>query len=272
MANKGIDVSVHNGKINWKAVAGENIDFSIIRAGYGKMESQKDERFEYNFSGCKDNGIKCGAYWFSYASSVNEASEEAQACLKTLRDKKLEYPVFFDIENDFQSKLSKKLCSYIAKTFCDAMEAEGYFVGIYSNKSFLESNISDDVLKRYTVWVAHTGVDQTSYKNPYGIWQFSHTGRVNGIDTAVDLNSGYIDYNSIIVPKGFNGYKSAAVFNKGDVVRVKQGAKSYTNESLASFVYSTDYIISEIRNNRAVITFNDVVVAAVRTDNLIKIS
>ncbi len=270
MIKKGIDVSVHNGNINWKAVADEKIDFAIIRAGYGKIESQKDVRFENNFSGCKEQNIQCGVYWYSYASSANEAAEEADACLKSIRDKKFEYPVFFDIENEFQSKLPSKVCSEIAKTFCDAMEESGYFVGLYSYKSFLESNISEEVLKRYTVWVAHTGVDKTSYKNPYGIWQFSHTGRINGIDTAVDLNSGYIDYSSIIVPKGFNGYKSELVFNKGDIVRVKKGAKSYTNESLASFVYDRDHVISEIRNNRAVITFNDIVVAAVRTDNLIK--
>ncbi len=272
MLKRGVDVSVHNGNINWKAVAGEKIDFSIIRAGYGKSESQKDERFENNYYGCKEQNIECGAYWYSYASSASEAAEEAKVCLKVIKDKKFEYPIFFDIENNFQAKLSINTCSEIVKTFCNIMEDEGYFVGVYSYKSFLESYISEEVRNRYTVWVSHTDVDQTSYKSPYGIWQFSHTGRVNGIDTAVDLNSGYVDYSSIIAPKGYNGFntQNSTVFKKGDIVRIKKGAKSYSHESLASFVYNRDHIISEIRNNRAVITFNDIVVAAVHTDNLIK--
>lgn len=203
---KGIDVSVHQGDIDWKKVKADSVKFAIIRAGYGRDISQKDAQFEKNYAGCKSNSILAGAYWYSYALSAEEAKREAAACLKSIENKVFEYPIYFDIENKTQLALSKDMLQKITKAFCNELESAGYWVGIYSYKSFLESNFTSEFLKRYAVWVAHTGVTQTTFKYPYGIWQYSHTGKINGINTSVDLNYAYIDYPKTMKSAGLNGF------------------------------------------------------------------
>lgn len=95
---KGIDVSVHNGDIDWGKVKTDGIGFAIIRAGYGRLASQKDKRFEQNYSGAKAAGIPVGAYWYSYAMNENEARQEADVFLSVIKGKQFEMPVYFDLE------------------------------------------------------------------------------------------------------------------------------------------------------------------------------
>ncbi len=202
----GIDVSTHQGKIDWKKVKADGIEFAILRAGYGREISQKDTRFEENYAGCKANGIYTSAYWYSYALTSEAAKMEADVFLKVLDGKTFEYPVYFDIENKTQLALAKKLLQEITVAFCNTIEAAGYWVGIYSYKSFLESNFTPEILERYAIWVAHTGVKQTDFKYQHGIWQYSHTGEVNGINTNVDLNYSYTEYPEIMKSSGLNGF------------------------------------------------------------------
>lgn len=96
--SKGIDVSKHQGKIDWHRVKNSGVDFAILRAGYGKYDNQKDERFEENYSNAKNAGIKLGAYHYSYAKSVDDAKKEAEIFLKWISGKQFEYPVAFDVE------------------------------------------------------------------------------------------------------------------------------------------------------------------------------
>lgn len=225
MTKYGIDVSEHQGSVNWSQVSA---DFCMIRAGYGKTVSQKDKCFEANYKGCKANNIPCGAYWYSYAVSPAEAKLEASACLEAIKGKQLEYPVFFDIEEQRQLVLGKDACSEIARTFLEAVEKAGYFVGIYSSKDFLESYISEDIRTRYTVWVAQYGVSSTDYSGSFGMWQKSGSGTAAGISVNVDLDECYIDYPSIIKSKGLNGYdkKDAAEKEEKDVALTIDG-KTY---------------------------------------------
>ncbi len=273
MGIKGIDVSTHNGNIDWKKVRESGIDFAIIRAGYGKSSDQVDAQFENNYKGCKQNDIKCGFYWYSYAASKQEANQEALTFIKTIKNKTPEYPVYIDIEDKVQQSLSKKDCTDIVKTFCDNMEDAGYYAGIYSYKSFLENKLFPETLKRYTVWLAHINIDKTNYTYPYDIWQYSHTGCIDGVKSDVDLNIGYKDFSNIIKNNGYNGFKKTEnQIKKGSVVRLIKDADSYSGESLAGFVYNRDHVVSEINGKRAVITFDGIVVAAVNTDDLILIS
>ena len=203
---KGIDISRHQGAIDWSRVKSDDISFAILRAGYGKSISQKDERFERNYAGCIGNDIHVGAYWYSYAVSTAEARQESEACLRAIDGKKFAYPIYFDIEDKTQSGLSRQTLEDITRTFCEHLESAGYWVGIYSYKAFLESKFSADFLKRYAVWVAHTGVKETNFKYPYGIWQYSHTGNVKGIQSDVDMNYCYQDYPAMMKKAGLNGY------------------------------------------------------------------
>lgn len=204
---KGIDISRHQGVIDWGRVKNDGIEFAILRAGYGKSISQKDERFERNYTGCIGNDIHVGAYWYSYAVTEEEAQLEAEACLRSIAGKKFAYPIYFDIEDKTQSGLSRQQLEAITATFCERLERAGYWVGIYSYKAFLESKFSEDFLKRYAVWVAHTGVTETNFKYAYGIWQYSHTGTIKGIQSDVDLDYCYRDYPTMMKKAGLNGYE-----------------------------------------------------------------
>ncbi len=217
---KGIDVSFAQGNINWGNV---NTDFAIIRAGYGREASQKDSQFENNYAGCKSNSIPVGAYWYSYAMSESEAVQEYKACLEVIKGKTFEYPVYFDIEEPEQLALGKAKCTAIAKAFLSTVESAGYWVGIYSSKSSLENYISEDLRKRYAVWVAHY-TDKTDYSGTYGMWQHSSSGKVNGINGNVDLNYCYADYPSAIKAKGLNGFKKPSAAKALDTDGYKKGS------------------------------------------------
>lgn len=224
-AIKGIDVSRHQGTINWKKVKSDGVKFAILRAGYGREISQKDEQFENNYKGCKANGIPCGVYWYSYAMSAEEAKKEATACLATIKGKQFEYPIYFDIEERKQLELGKTACTAITKAFLETVESSGYWVGIYSSKSHLESYISEDVRKRYAVWVAHYGVNKTTYSGQFGMWQKSSEGKVDGISGNVDLNECYIDYPAEIKKAGLNGFKKT--ISKTETVQPKPVKPKY---------------------------------------------
>ena len=205
---KGIDVSVHNGNIDWNRVKSAGIDFAILRAGYGRLASQKDERFEQNYSGAKAAGVPVGAYWYSYAMSEDEARLEADVFLSVIKGKQFEFPVYYDVEEKKQFALGKEKVSAIMRAFLERVEAAGYFVGLYGSASSLTTHTADDIKSRYTIWLAHW-VNQTSYGGAYGIWQHSEKGRVDGINGNMDLDICYKDFPTIIKGKGLNGWGKA---------------------------------------------------------------
>lgn len=202
---KGIDVSVHNGDIDWGKVKTDGIDFAIIRAGYGRLASQKDKRFEQNYSGAKAVGIPVGAYWYSYAMNENEARQEADVFLSVIKGKQFEMPVYFDLEEKKQFDLGKEQVSAIMRAFLEKVESAGYFTGLYGSASSLTTHTADDIKSRYTIWLAHW-VNQTNYSDAYAIWQYSSKGKVAGINGNVDLDICYKDFPVIIKGKALNGF------------------------------------------------------------------
>ena len=204
MLFKGIDVSRWQGYIDWaKVKASGKVEFAILRAGYGKHASQKDERFEEYYAGCKKNGIPVGVYWFSYATTKADALLEAEACYQCIKGKTFEYPVMFDYEE--RSQCNSTVARNVIPAFMEAMKAKGYYVGLYSYYSLLKSYVPDDIESKYDIWVAHYA-SSTPYKGHKG-WQYSSTGRVNGINGDVDMDYIYVDYPSIIKAAGLNGLK-----------------------------------------------------------------
>ena len=203
---KGIDVSSHQGKIDWNKVKAAGIQFAILRAGYGKISTQKDSCFESNYAGAKAAGIPVGAYWYSYAKTPEDARLEADLFLETLKGKKLEYPAFMDVEEQTQFALGKSKVSEIIETFLMRVEKAGYWVGLYMSASPLKQYVADAIKQRYAIWVANYGVSKPSYNGSYGIWQYSASGKVDGITGDVDLDNGYVDYPGKIKEKGLNGF------------------------------------------------------------------
>lgn len=216
---KGIDVSYSQSVVDWDKVKSSGmVDFVLIRAGYGRELSQKDSQFERNYDECKRLGIPCGAYWYSYAKSTEEAKQEAKVFLQVIKGKSFEYPVYIDLEEKSQFALGKKICSDIVQAFCDVMENAGYYAGLYCSTSYLDSHISDSIKNRYAIWVAQYN-SKCTYTGSYGIWQHSvaghpeydyvGAGRVYGVDGQCDLDYAYIDYPAIIKAAGLNGFSKS---------------------------------------------------------------
>ena len=224
MAKNGIDISQWQGNINWDNV---KTDFCIIRAGYGKVASQKDPNFEAYYAGCKRRGIPCGIYWYSYAMTPAEAEQEANVCLQIIKGKQFEYPIYFDVEEQKLFATGRANTSAVIRAFLKKVESAGYFVGLYMSASPLNTYVEDDIKKRYAVWVAHYGVSKPSYNGTYGIWQYGSTGRVGGINGDVDVDYAYEDYPTLIKKAGLNGFPKPAAQNKvenvTEVVQSKKG-------------------------------------------------
>ena len=203
---KGIDVSYAQGMIDWEKVKASGlVDFAILRAGYGRETTQVDTQFERNYAACKQLGIPVGVYWYSYATTVDEAEQEAKVCLQTIQGKQFEYPVAFDIE---EARCLPQ-ADALSTTFCTALENAGYYTAIYTFKSALESNFSAAVKNRYDIFLSHIGVQQTDYAGSYGLWQYSWTGCIPGISGDVDLDYAYKDYPTMIQNAGLNGFTKA---------------------------------------------------------------
>lgn len=187
MKRKGIDVSKHQGIIDWKKVKNDGVEFAIIRIGYGGSAPVKDAKFEENYKNARANGLDVGVYIYSYADTLTDAKTEANAVINWLGGRDLELPVYFDIEDKKQSVLGNTLRTNITKTFCEMIEGAGYWAGIYANKSWLTSKLNMSELNAYTVWVAQWANTNT-YKGPYAMWQYTSDGSVNGISGRVDMN------------------------------------------------------------------------------------
>lgn len=227
MTLKGIDVSVHQGNVDWKKVKG-NVSFVILRAGYGDAISypkQIDSTFSQNYKGCKDNGIPCGVYWYSYAQSVEAAKQEAKACLSVIKGKKFEYPIYFDLEEQSQFAKGRNFCDSIIKAFCGEIEKAGYYAGLYMSRSPLQTYVSADVAKKYTLWIAEYN-SKCNYGGSYGMWQYSSTGKISGINGNVDMNYCYKDFPTKIKNANLNGYTTLKEKKTLDKTGYKKGDKS----------------------------------------------
>ena len=194
-AAKCIDVSTWQGSIDFNKVKSAGYDYVIIRAGYGKEKSQKDNMFETNYKKAKSAGLKVGAYWFSYAMSPSTATAEADACLSCIKGKKFELPVYYDME--YQPAMSTSNSNYtkMAVNFCNKLKSNGFKSGVYSSASVYDYLLNRTTLKNngISIWNAEW---YTKPSISCDVWQYSDNGRINGISTNVDLD--YI-YNLNIV-------------------------------------------------------------------------
>lgn len=216
MQLNGIDISACQPKIDWDKVKAQ---FVIIRAGFGRYLTQKDEMFETHYKNAKAKGIPVGAYWYSYAVNEEQAKQEAQVCIEILKGKQFEYPIFYDIEERKQFDLGRDKVDKIANTFCRALEAAGYWCGIYGGVELFQNLLYPETTKRFSLWYA--GYCKTPlYKGDIGIWQYNVAGdipqnnpcdidSVPGVTGKCDMDYGYVDYPSKIKAKGLNGFGPA---------------------------------------------------------------
>ena len=207
---KGIDVSKHNGKIDFKKVKDSGIKFVIIRAGYGGSAPVKDEKFEENYKNARANGLLVGAYIYSYADTPSDITKEKEAVIKWLGGKHLDLPVFLDLEDAKTGKCSREEITSFANEFCTYVKNNGYKSGIYANKYWLMNKIDVNNLLanvNLTIWLAEWNSEAT-YPGIYTIWQYTSKGRVNGIKGNVDLN--YL-YDDNIINNENSGYSGNSI-------------------------------------------------------------
>lgn len=199
---KGIDVSYWQGVIDWERVADAGVKFAIIRSSYS--DDTVDKMFEYNITEAKKAGIYVGVYHYCYALTEEQAREEARFFLETVKPYEIDYPLMFDFEDNSQIGLGKEKLTRIAQAFMDEVKNAGYYPMLYSYKNWLVKNLDMDKLSEYEVAVAEWDVPKPTYEGKYGIWQYSCTGLVSGINGDVDLDICYKDYAKIIREGGWN--------------------------------------------------------------------
>ena len=217
----GADVSVHNGKVDFQKVKAAGYDFAFIRDGYGDVlsyPSQIDSRYEENYRNAKAAGIHTGAYHYLYACTVEAARREAQGMLSLLKGKQFDMPVALDIEERAQYNLNGMAKTMVIEAFMDVLEKAGYYAVLYSYEAFLRT-VPKSTLDKYDIWCANI-VSKPTIR--YGIWQYSFTGKVDGIHGDVDLDRTDKDYPKLMRDAGLNGYTKAkqvldtAGFKSGD--------------------------------------------------------
>ena len=198
MAIKGVDISEHNGSVNFSTLKNNGVEFVIIRLGYGSnYTNQDDKRFAENVKKAEAAGMPWGAYLYSYAKNTSMAKSEAEHALRLLNGKTPLYGVWYDVEDPQLSGVDVVATSH---TFCDAMENAGYYAGIYASLSWLNGSLNSSKLDKYDKWVAQWNSSCT-YKKAYGIWQYTDKLVIGGKN--FDGNRAYKDYPSII--KAMNG-------------------------------------------------------------------
>ncbi len=180
---KIIDVSVHNGVIDWDAVKSE-IDGAILRCGYGDdIKSQDDKQFARNLSECERLGISKGVYLYSYATTEAQAKSELAHIMRLVKGHKFELPIFIDVEENGTQRFAARAC----KIVCDGLIAAGYKAGVYASLSWWNSYLTSVTYPR---WIAQWA-DKCTYKGDYVMWQYSDNGKVKGVNGAVDVNYYY---------------------------------------------------------------------------------
>ena len=194
----GIDVSKWNGNIDWNAVKNSGVSYVIIRSGYrGSSQGSliEDPKFTANIKGATEAGLKVGVYFFTQAVDAVEAVEEASMVLEQVKNYKISYPIFLDVESSGGrgDKIDKETRTAVCKAFCETIQSAGYTAGIYANKTWLTSKIDTSSLNGYKIWLAQYAAAPT-YEGRYDLWQYKSTGRVSGIRGDVDLNLSYLGY------------------------------------------------------------------------------
>lgn len=253
---KGIDVSSYQGDINWDETK-KYIDFAIIRCGYGNnVESQDDSKFKRNSEECERLGIPFGTYLFSYATNLSMAQSEVEHTLRLIKDKRLEYPIFLDVEERNQLALPKEDLVAIVKYYCEKLEEAGYYVGIYASLSTLNNQLNDEALLKYDKWVAEWGKDFT-YRGHSGLWQNTDDARIGGVPARVDGDIAFYNYPEIIRKNGLNHLgseeKVKLKYKKGDQVYLNGASyKDEDGEEINKIHKNKKVVIQEINEKKGV--------------------
>lgn len=274
---KGIDVSKHQGVIDWIKLKNTNPDikFVLIRAGYGMYNTQVDIKFHDNIKGAIQVGLPLGIYWYSYATTISEAKKEATICINTIEQYRnsISFPVFFDQEYEPSiTALSKQVRTDICIAFMEEIKKAGYLTGLYCSYDWIQNWVYKDQLKQYDKWIAQYGSTCSYNDSDLAIWQYSSKGKVSGINGNVDMNIAYKNYGqSSPIQAGWkkdskgwwyqkaDGNYPAGVWNKIDDKWYwfnKEGyaVKGYQTIDGKKYYFAEQYALGEIKECQLLMT------------------
>lgn len=276
-----VDVSYHNGVINWKKAKEAGVVGAIIRCGYGRdFTKYDDSRYRANMDGALAVGIKVGVYLYSYAKTIESARSEAAHVLRLVAPYKsrISLPIYYDLEEEGTQTGAKER----AIVFGEILEAQGYTVGVYANEYWWRTYLKG--LDRFTKWVAKWGsVEPKGFSN-MELWQYDAYGRVNGIGSGVDLDKPYGKIAEILSGKDpvkedkvmielsvlRKGSKGSEVFTVQSVLKA-EGYKGDNGKVLAldkSFGGNTEYAVKSFQRDNGLAV--DGIVGAKTWDKLLK--
>ena len=250
MSKFGVDISTHNGTIDFNKLKSA-VDFCMIRAGYS---TAVDAKFYENAKKCEQNNIPFGAYWFSYATTVEEVENEAKKCAETLKSFNVAYPVAFDWEYDSDTYFKKTVgrsatiderCNF-AHAFCKKIKEYGYTPMIYTNIDYYDNKGFKNIANDYIIWLAHWGVKTPKYSCK--MWQYTSEGSVTGISGNVDLNRSYISDENLVSNNKKDTVESinkkfASEYEKiaKEIIQGKYGNGAERKKKLKSLGYDVNY-------------------------------
>ena len=240
MEIKGIDVSAWQGKIDWKTVADYGMGFAILRIT--EAGNVVDSQFENNLAGCNKYNIPVGVYKYSYAMTIAEIQREARKVVSTLNGRRIQFPVFLDLEYNNQRSLGSESIHKMADAFLEIVEAAGYKFAIYCNVDWYE-NVICSHLKKYDFWIARypandDGWLQERLRPDFGVgWQYSSKAKIPGISGTVDRNVFYKDYSEELEKKEETTVNKLQEHTKlGDYYANNGGTKPYLEKKSNAYL------------------------------------
>ncbi|MBS5111760.1 MAG: glycoside hydrolase family 25 protein [Coprobacillus cateniformis] len=205
MVRDGIDVSQYQGEIDWERVK-EHIDFAILRCGYGQdIPGQDDPTFKRNADECTRLGIPFGVYLYSYATDERAALSEARHVMRLVKDYKMEYPVYLDLEDPRVGRLTNEQIERNCRVWADELARNNYFPGFYASYYWWTSKLTGALFTRYTRWVARYAEELGA--EGFDMWQYTDKGFVEGINAPVDRNYAFRDFPAEIRAGGYNNFE-----------------------------------------------------------------
>ena len=233
MQTFGLDISRWQGEFDFAKAKSEGVKYAILKCGGGDDGLYRDSKFERNYNEARLHGLGVGAYFFGYANTIEKAKEEAKFCVSLLQGKKYDYPIFYDIESEKQN-VGKDAATEIVKTFCDYLEAAGYWCGFYTNLDWYRNKLHGEKLAaRYSLWLAAWSKEKPNVSTMQ-MWQYG--GETNYIRSkyvagqVCDQSYCYVDFPTNIKNAEKNGYTKMTETQKAEKWAVENGLiKGYGN-------------------------------------------
>ena len=248
---KGVDISTWQGKIsvdNFKKAKASGIEYVILRIGYTGSSSKTptiDSTFENNYKNALSAGLKIGAYYYSLAINTTMAKKEANFCISKLKNKKISYPVYIDMEdNTYQRKCSKATLASVCNTFCNIIKNAGYIPGVYASLNWFNNRIGN-ITAEHTKWVAQY-YKKCQYKGKYDMWQYTSSENVPGIAKNTDVSWCYKDFSKVAKPTHVTVAKKTIDEIAQEVIDGKWGSGDARKKALIKAGYDYDKVQAKV--------------------------